>query len=90
MAVDEAKVAEIRSASSYTLKGSYLIFFYIDKLQERDEHIRESWVKAMEVRLVANELAKCHKAEGVNHYENCAWLSEKYMAMLKENRVRAI
>jgi hypothetical protein len=45
-------------------------------------------VKAMEVRLVADELAKCHRAEGVNHYENCAWLSEKYMAMLKENRVR--
>jgi hypothetical protein len=42
----------------------------------------------MEVRLVADELAKCHKAEGVNHYENCTWLSEKYMAMLKENRVR--
>ena len=35
-----------------------------------------------------DELAKCHKAEGVNHYENCAWLSEKYLSMLKENRVR--
>jgi len=41
----------------------------------------------MEVRLVKQELEKCHKAEGVNHYENCAWLAQKYLTMLKENRV---
>jgi len=57
------------------------------KLKERADHIRESWVKAMEVRLVKQELEKCHKAEGVNHYENCAWLAQKYLTMLKENRV---
>ena len=58
------------------------------KLQERDEFIRESWVKAMEVKLVRDELEKCQKAEGVNHYENCKWLSEKYIQMLRDNRVR--
>jgi len=42
----------------------------------------------MEARLVREELAKCHKAEGVNHYENCAWLSEKYLNMLKDSKVR--
>jgi len=57
------------------------------KLAERDHHIRESWVKAMEVRLVQEELEKCHKTEGVNHYENCKWLSEKYLAMVKANKV---
>jgi len=58
------------------------------KLKQREDHIRESWVKAMEVRLVREELAKCHQAEGVNHYENCSWLSQKYLNMLKENRVK--
>ncbi|PPQ83430.1 hypothetical protein CVT25_007021 [Psilocybe cyanescens] len=58
------------------------------KLQERENHIRESWVKAMEARLVREELSKCHQAEGVNHYENCKWLSEKYLALLRTNRVK--
>ncbi|KAF8896224.1 hypothetical protein BD779DRAFT_1668056 [Infundibulicybe gibba] len=58
------------------------------KLQERENHIRESWVKAMEARLVRDELEKCQQGEGVNHYENCKWLSEKYLNMLKDNKVR--
>jgi hypothetical protein len=58
------------------------------KLQEREEFIRESWVKAMEARLVRDELVKCHRLEGVNHLENCRWLSDKYASMLKENKVR--
>ena len=49
--------------------------------------MRESWVKTMEVRLVRDELDKCHKAEGVNHYENCQWLAAKYLHMMKDNRV---
>lgn len=57
------------------------------KLDEREHHVRESWVKAMEARLVREELEKCQKTEGVNHYENCRWLSEKYLTMLKENQV---
>ncbi len=58
------------------------------KLEAREEHIRESWVKAMEARLVRDELEKCHRSEGVNHYENCKWLVDKYLVMLKENKVR--
>ncbi|KAK0469908.1 uncharacterized protein EV420DRAFT_1634313 [Desarmillaria tabescens] len=57
------------------------------KLEAREEHIRESWVKAMEARLVRDELEKCHRSEGVNHYENCKWLADKYLVMLKENKV---
>ena len=57
------------------------------KFQEREELMRESWVKTMELRLVRAELDKCHKAEGVNHYENCRWLAEKYLHMMRENRV---
>ncbi|KAG6850693.1 hypothetical protein H0H93_009851 [Arthromyces matolae] len=58
------------------------------KFEERDAHIRESWVRAMEARLVRDELEKCQRGEGVNHYENCKWLSEKYLDMLRENRVQ--
>ncbi|KAG1825126.1 NADH-ubiquinone oxidoreductase 12 kda subunit mitochondrial precursor [Suillus fuscotomentosus] len=58
------------------------------KLQEREEFVRESWVKAMEARLVRDELVKCHRLEGVNHLENCRWLSDKYISMLKENKVK--
>ncbi|KAG1734126.1 hypothetical protein EDB19DRAFT_1830674 [Suillus lakei] len=56
------------------------------KIQEREEFVRESWVKAMEARLVRDELVKCHRLEGVNHLENCRWLSDKYISMLKENK----
>lgn len=42
----------------------------------------------MEARLVRDELTKCHRHEGVNHLENCRWLSDKYITMLKENKVR--
>lgn len=43
----------------------------------------------MEARLVREELDKCQQGEGVNHYENCRWLVDKYATMLRENRVRA-
>lgn len=59
-----------------------------EKFEERDNNIRESWVRAMEARLVREELDKCQKAEGVNHYENCKWLSDKYLSMLQTNRVQ--
>ena len=55
--------------------------------QEREDLMKESWVKAMELRLLRSELDKCHKGEGVNHYENCAWLAEKILQMMRENRV---
>jgi len=58
------------------------------KLKAREDHIRESWVRAMEARLVREELEKCQKAEGVNHYENCKWLAEKYLQMLRDNQVK--
>jgi len=58
------------------------------KLKAREEHIRESWVKAMEARIVRDNLSKCQKVEGVNHYEKCKHLAERYTDMLKENRVK--
>jgi hypothetical protein len=60
----------------------------IAKMAARDDFIKESWVKAMEVRLVRDELEKCRKGEGVNAMENCRWLAEKYTQMLQDNKVR--
>ncbi|EIM22337.1 hypothetical protein WALSEDRAFT_37108 [Wallemia mellicola CBS 633.66] len=54
----------------------------------QDNHIRESWVSAMELRLVKQELQKCHQYEGVNHYANCQQLSNRYVDMLKDHRVK--
>jgi len=58
------------------------------RLAARDEHVRESWVRAMEARIVQDQLQNCYRAEGVNHYENCRELSEKYITLLRENRVK--
>ncbi|KAJ7056625.1 NADH-ubiquinone oxidoreductase 12 kda subunit mitochondrial precursor [Mycena amicta] len=61
---------------------------YRKKIEAREEHIRESWVKAMEVRLVRDELEKCRKGEGPNALENCKWLAEKYADMLQHNKLK--
>jgi len=58
------------------------------RLAARDAHIRESWVRAMETRIVHDMLKDCHRVEGVNHYENCQELAEKYTSMLADNRVK--
>lgn len=59
-----------------------------ERIRARDQHVRESWVRAMEAKIVRDELNKCQRVEGVNHYENCRELSEKYLSMLRDNRVR--
>lgn len=41
----------------------------------------------MELRLVKNELQKCHQYEGVNHYSVCEPLANKYVDMLKDHKV---
>ncbi|KAF8604561.1 putative NADH-ubiquinone oxidoreductase 12 kDa subunit [Ceratobasidium sp. AG-I] len=61
---------------------------YKNVLAAREEHIRESWVKAMEARLVREELQKCHKFEGVNHYQSCKELAERYIDLLKDAKVK--
>jgi hypothetical protein len=42
----------------------------------------------MEARIVRDQLQSCYRIEGVNHYETCRELSEKYITLLRENRVR--
>src|SRR5271170_8322990 len=51
--------------------------------------LKESWVKAMMLRLVRDQLNACYKDNGVNHYDNCAELSELYLKWMRAGyRVR--
>ncbi|KAK5658714.1 hypothetical protein OQA88_1523 [Cercophora sp. LCS_1] len=54
----------------------------------QDAIVREQWVKVMMGRLVREELGKCYYREGVNHLEKCGHLRERYLQLLKENRVK--
>jgi NADH dehydrogenase (ubiquinone) 1 beta subcomplex subunit 10 len=60
-----------------------------ERVKAREAHMRESWVRAMEARIVRDELQRCQRAEGVNSYETCRDLAERYLSMLRDNRVRA-
>ncbi|KAF5706027.1 hypothetical protein FGLOB1_7663 [Fusarium globosum] len=53
-----------------------------------DSLIREQWVGAMMTRLVGEELNKCYVREGVNHLENCGHLRERYLQLLKTNKIK--
>jgi len=87
--MSDDRAAELKGTCFYLYSFriySYLLAFSA-RLAARDEHIRESWVRAMEARIVGDQLQSCYRAEGVNHYETCRELSEKYITLLKENRV---
>lgn len=90
MSVDEARAQE--------LKGEYCSVMgwmddnthyskYIARLNERKEHLRESWVRTMEAKIVRDQLTKCYRVEGVNNNEKCKFLAERYVQMIEQNRV---
>ncbi|KOS16530.1 nadh-ubiquinone oxidoreductase 12 kda mitochondrial precursor [Malassezia pachydermatis] len=56
--------------------------------EQNEEAIREEWIKVMQVRLVHDELQKCHRAEGENHYQVCAPIAKVYADLLKEAKVK--
>ncbi|CAD6583421.1 MAG: hypothetical protein TREMPRED_003545 [Tremellales sp. Tagirdzhanova-0007] len=60
----------------------------IVRYAEREHHVRETWVKAMEARLVREELKKCYRGEGVNHMQNCKELADRYVLMIRENAIK--
>jgi hypothetical protein len=72
---------------SFRTQNILILLAFSARLAARDAHLRESWVRAMEARIVRDQLQSCYRVEGVNHYEACRELSEKYITMLKENRV---
>lgn len=98
MAIDEARAAELQGALPNRCGNMVLerLTFVLvasarntARLKERDEIIRESWVRAMEAKIVRDNMSKCYRLEGVNHNEKCRDLAERYAQMLKENKVRA-
>ena len=44
----------------------------------------------MEARIVQNNLQKCYRIEGVNNLEKCKHLADRYIEMLRENKVCTI
>ena len=60
---------------------------FLDKLKAQENLLRESWIRAMEARIVRDNLQKCYRVEGVNNIESCKHLADRYTQMLKENRV---
>ncbi|KUL89768.1 hypothetical protein ZTR_00506 [Talaromyces verruculosus] len=54
----------------------------------RDAIIREQWVRSMMARLVGEELGKCYAREGVNHFEKCGKLRERYLELLKDRKIK--
>jgi hypothetical protein len=64
-----------------------MTFYLLAILKSRDETLREQWIKVYEARLVREEVAKCHRAEGVNHYHACHDLVQHYLELLKDARV---
>jgi NADH dehydrogenase (ubiquinone) 1 beta subcomplex subunit 10 len=94
MAYDESKAAELQgpvtTLTSFVFNLNILTPGYTARVNEREQLIRESWIRTMEARLVREELDKCVRHEGVNHYENCRDLSQRYIQMLRDNRVRLL
>ena len=56
-------------------------------LDAQEAKIRADWVRVMEARMVREELAKCWREEGVNHYESCHELADRYLNMIRTHKV---
>jgi len=61
---------------------------YKATLAAREHLVKESWIGAMEARIVREELIKCQKSEGVNNYSECKHLTELYLSLLRTNKVK--
>ncbi|KAF4581084.1 nadh dehydrogenase [Ophiocordyceps camponoti-floridani] len=53
-----------------------------------DAIIREQWVRSMMTRLVADELGRCYRENGVNHLENCGHLRERYLQLFASSKLK--
>jgi hypothetical protein len=44
--------------------------------------VREQWIRMSALKTVRKALEKCYRHHGVNHFEDCRELAERYMQML--------
>eukprot|EP00741_Cyanophora_paradoxa_P019587 tig00021133_g18908.t1 len=52
-------------------------------LRQKEHVFWEKWALVGEMRLVREELTRCHRREGVNALHNCRELAKKYLEMCK-------
>ncbi|WFC98641.1 hypothetical protein MYAM1_001372 [Malassezia yamatoensis] len=76
------------SVTPESTAGRLLGCLFQANTQNKADSIREEWIKVMQVRLVREELQKCYRAEGENHYQVCSPIVKVYNDLLKEARVK--
>lgn len=54
-----------------------------DRIEARQQIVRERLVAAAELKLLQDELKWCYHKEGVNHYENCKGIADQVLKKLK-------
>ncbi|CAM9011987.1 unnamed protein product [Wickerhamomyces anomalus] len=54
----------------------------------QESMLREQWIRSNALRVCRRALEKCYRHHGVNHYEECRDLAEKYMQMLPTHKVK--
>ncbi|VVT55779.1 uncharacterized protein SAPINGB_P004734 [Magnusiomyces paraingens] len=56
--------------------------------QAQESFVREQWIRVEALKTVRRALEKCFQTQGVNQYENCKDIAEKYLDMLPTHRVK--
>mmetsp|Transcript_36333 Transcript_36333/g.50477 ORF Transcript_36333/g.50477 Transcript_36333/m.50477 type:complete len:107 (+) Transcript_36333:84-404(+) len=52
-------------------------------LEMREYRVREKFVDMAKAQIIRDRLQTCYRTEGVNHYQNCKELAERYVNMIK-------
>lgn len=55
---------------------------YSDLRKAQESMIREQWIRINALKVCRKALEKCYKQKGVNHFEDCRDLAERYMQMM--------
>jgi hypothetical protein len=55
---------------------------YSDLRKAQESMIREQWIRINALKVCRNALEKCYKNKGVNNFEDCRELAERYMQMM--------
>ncbi|CEP23367.1 hypothetical protein BN1211_3942 [Cyberlindnera jadinii] len=55
---------------------------YEDLRKAQESMLREQWIRINALKVTRHALEKCYKNKGVNHFEDCRDLAEKYMQMM--------
>eukprot|EP00924_Labyrinthula_sp_SR-Ha-C_P007244 snap_masked-scaffold_8-processed-gene-13.35-mRNA-1 protein AED:0.13 eAED:0.13 QI:0/-1/0/1/-1/1/1/0/91 len=66
-------------------KGKVILFDDPQKnLDARAQRVREKAIAVQQAILIRNELTKCYRREGVNHYQLCKDLAQKYVDVIRK------